>query len=72
MILNAIADRLKRRSKDDFKGQHFEASPILQAVSRYLHYPPSYRDIEELFRSVSVAIQRHQFADTIGAALAAK
>lgn len=25
MILNTIAEKLKRRSKDDFKGRHFEA-----------------------------------------------
>src|SRR5215213_11204269 len=50
MILSAIAERLKRRSKDDFKGRHFEASLIVQAVSWYLRYPLSYRDIEELFR----------------------
>jgi len=25
MILNAIAAKLKRRSKDDFKGRHFDA-----------------------------------------------
>jgi IS6 family transposase len=50
MILNAIAAKLKRRSKDDFKGRHFEATLILQAVSWYLRYPLSYRDIEELFR----------------------
>ena len=31
MILSAIAERLKRQSKDDFKGRHFEASLILQA-----------------------------------------
>lgn len=48
MILNAIAERLKRRSKDDFKGRHFEASLIIQAVSWYLRYPLSYRDIEEM------------------------
>ena len=30
MILSAIAERLKRRSKDDFKGRHFQASLILQ------------------------------------------
>src|SRR3954468_18948572 len=48
MILSAIAEKLKRRSKDDFKGRHFEATLILQAVSWYLHYPLSYRDIEEL------------------------
>ncbi len=50
MILNALVERLKRRSKNDFKGRHFEASLILQAVSWYLRYPLSYRDIEELFR----------------------
>jgi transposase, IS6 family len=50
MILNALIERLKRRSKDDFKGRHFEAALILQAVSWYLRYPLSYRDIEELFR----------------------
>src|SRR5215210_1269263 len=49
MILSAIAAKLKRRSKDDFRGRHFEATLILQAVSRYLRYPLSYRDIEELF-----------------------
>src|SRR3954466_13996167 len=49
MILSAIAEKLKRRSKDDFKGRHFEASLIVQAVSWYLRYPLSYRDIEELF-----------------------
>jgi hypothetical protein len=41
VILSAIAEKLKRRSKDDFKGRHFEASLILQAVSWYLRYPPS-------------------------------
>jgi IS6 family transposase len=49
MILIAITAKLKRRSKDDFKGRHFEATLILQAVSWYLRYPLSYRDIEELF-----------------------
>ena len=33
MILNALVERLKNRSKDDFKGRHFEAMLILQAVS---------------------------------------
>jgi hypothetical protein len=49
MILNALVERLQRRSKHDFKGRHFEAMLILQAVSWYLRYPLSYRDIEELF-----------------------
>src|SRR5918993_811913 len=39
MILSALVERLKRRSKDDFKGRHFEATLILQAVSWYLRYP---------------------------------
>jgi IS6 family transposase len=32
MILNALVEQLKRRSKDDFKGRHFEATLILQAA----------------------------------------
>jgi hypothetical protein len=55
MILTAVAAKLRRRSKDDFKGRHFEAALILQAVSWYLRYPLSYRDIEELLeRSLEV------------------
>lgn len=50
MILSAIAERLKRQSKDDFKGRHFEAWLIVQAVTWYLRYPLSYRDLEEMFR----------------------
>ncbi len=49
MILHAIAAKLKRRSKADFKGRHFEAALIVQAVSWYLRYSLNYRDIEELF-----------------------
>src|SRR3954453_22856127 len=56
MILSAIADKLKRRSKDDFKGRHFQASLILQAVSWYLRYSLSYRDIEELFLERGLAV----------------
>jgi transposase, IS6 family len=49
MILNAVAEKLKRVSKDDFKGRHFEAWLIVQAVTCYLRCPPSYRDLEEMF-----------------------
>ena len=49
MILRTISEKLKRRSKDYFKGRHFEAALILQAVCWYLRHPLSYRDIEELF-----------------------
>jgi len=56
MILNAIAAKLKRRSKHDFKGRHYEATLILQAVSWYLRYPLSYRDIEELFLERGLAV----------------
>ena len=31
-----------------FQGSHFEATVIVQAVSWYLRYPLSYRDIEEM------------------------
>ena len=33
MVLNAIAERLQRWSKDDFKRRHFEAWLIVQAVT---------------------------------------
>ena len=56
MVMSAIAEKLKRRFKDDFKGWHFEASLILQAVCWYLRYPLSYRDIEELFRERGLAV----------------
>ena len=56
MILNALAEKLKRRSKADFKGRHFEASLILQAVCWYLRYSLSYRDIEELFLERGLAV----------------
>jgi hypothetical protein len=49
MILNAIAKKLKRQSKDDFKGRHFEAWLIVQAVTWYLRSTLSYRDLEEMF-----------------------
>jgi len=50
MIPNAIADKLKRQARDYFKGRHFEAWLIVQAVTWYLRYPLSYRDLEEMFR----------------------
>jgi hypothetical protein len=50
MILNAIAEKLNRQSKDDFKGRHFEAWLIVQAVTWYLRYPLSYRELEEMFQ----------------------
>ena len=75
MILSAIAEKLKRRSKDDFKGCHFEASLILQAVCWYLRYPLSYRNIEELFLVTYSSICRTTTASAqtllpIGTALA--
>src|SRR3954464_15291460 len=48
MILNALALKLKRQARGDFKGRHFEAALIVQAVSWYLRYALSYRDIEEM------------------------
>lgn len=49
-LLNAITEKLKRQSRDDFHGRHFEAWLIVQAVTWYLRYPLSYRDLEEMFR----------------------
>ncbi|MCJ2052608.1 IS6 family transposase, partial [Methylobacterium sp. J-070] len=48
MILNVLALKLKREATGDFRGRHFEASLIVQAVSWYLRYALSYRDIEEM------------------------
>ena len=50
MILKTIAEKLKRQSKGDFKGRHFEAWLIVQAVAWYLRYPLSYLDLEEMFQ----------------------
>ena len=50
MILNALVEKLKRRSKDDFKGRHFEASLILQAISWYLRYPSGPSDGHRMYR----------------------
>jgi len=36
MILNALAEKLKRRSKDAFKGWHFEATLILH-IAQHRH-----------------------------------
>jgi transposase, IS6 family len=49
MILSSLAEKLKRRAKDDFKGRHFEGGLIVQAVSWYLRYPLSCRDVESWF-----------------------
>jgi len=56
MILSALAAKLKQRAKADFKGRHYEAALIVQAVSWYLRYPLSYRDIEELFLERGVEV----------------
>lgn len=48
-MLVGLQKKLILRSRDDFKGRHFNALMILQAVNWYLRYCLSYRDIEELF-----------------------
>lgn len=57
MLLNAIAERLKRQSKDDFKGRHFEAWRIVQAVTWYLRYPLSYQNLEEMVQEHGLVIR---------------
>jgi len=44
------------RTHGIFKGRPFEATLIVQAVSWYLRYPLSYRDIEELFLERGLAV----------------
>ena len=70
MILSAIAAKLKQRSKADFKGRHYEAALIVQAVAWYLRYPLSYRDIEELFLERGVEVD-HSTLKPLGARLRA-
>ncbi len=50
MILNSIAEKLKRQSKDEFKGRYFEAWLIVQTVAWYMRYSLSYRDLDDRFR----------------------
>lgn len=47
MILNALALKLQRQARGDFRGRH-EATLIVQTVSWYLRYALSYRDTEEM------------------------
>jgi IS6 family transposase len=59
MILSAIAAKLKKRSKADFNGRHYEATLIVQAVSRYLGIcanPLSSRVIKELLLERGVQV----------------
>jgi transposase-like protein len=47
--INAISETLKRHSRDDFKGRHYDAWLIVQAFTWYLRYPLSYRDFGKMF-----------------------
>src|SRR3954447_15230444 len=69
MVLTALVEKLKRRSKDDFKRRHFEASLILQAVSWYLRCPLSYRDLKELFRERGLSFEDVALLDWTTAAI---
>lgn len=48
MILKALALKLKREARGDFRSRHCEAGLIVQIVSWFLRYALSYRDIEEM------------------------
>ena len=39
MMLSVIAAKLKQGARSDFRGWHYEAAIIVQAVSRYLTFP---------------------------------
>ncbi len=56
MILSVLQEKLKKRSRKDFKYRQFDAVMIIQAVSWYLRYALSYRDIEELFLERGVCV----------------
>jgi hypothetical protein len=57
MILNAIVEKLRRQSKDDFKGRQFEAWLIMQEVVWYLRYPLG--TVTLTGRRLACAIFRH-------------
>ena len=40
----------------DFKGAHFPKSVILYAVLFYVHYPVSYRDLQEILAERSISV----------------
>lgn len=56
--MTALAEKLKRRSKDDFKGRHFEPGVIIQAVTWYLRYSLSRWDVESLFAERGFDVER--------------
>lgn len=57
MILSAIVEKLKKRASNEFKGRQFAPWFIIQAVSWYLRYKLSFRDLVEMMaeRSLSLA-----------------
>ena len=67
MILSAIAAKLKQRAKGDFKGRHYEAALIVQAVSWYLRYPLSYRDAASEDASIATVTGRIASGNTMHA-----
>ena len=58
MILNALALKLKRQARGEFKSRPFEATVIVQAVSWYLRYALSYRDIREMLLERCLGVDR--------------
>ena len=63
MILSAIAAKLKRQAKGDFKGRHFEAALIVQAVSQT---PQPYRS--RYISLVAVRVTLHTPSRTVWSA----
>jgi len=51
-----LYSKLILKSKNDFKGRHFNGLMIIQAVNWYLRYCLSYRDIEELFLERGITV----------------
>lgn len=56
-ILDAIAEKLKRQSKDDFDRRHFEAWLIVRAVPGACAIL-SFRDLEEMVRERVFAVDQ--------------
>ena len=55
-MLNRLQSKLFQNARGDFKYRQFDAVMIVQAVSWYLRYALSYRDIEELYRERGISV----------------
>lgn len=56
VLSSKLKNKYIRQSEKDFKGRHYPKEIIIQAVTWYLRYALSYRDIEEMFLSQGIEV----------------